>query len=170
MQLVTDGTGSMVATVTMSATVRLDEAGDALTGRYSVSSVGPDGQPLPDSSGTMQGTRIKIALIADFSWLTRDAGTLDVAFEDKVHRGSHRPGPGTSATAAPGAARIRSIRMPLPATTTGSRRPWRKVCVGVLPSAGLAIAEVPGPTRRLTGIEVSEKRVRSSTLPASYEP
>ncbi len=81
-ELVTDGTGSLVATVTVSATVRVDETGDAMTGPYSVTSAGPDGQPLPDSSGTLQGTRIKIALIADFTG-SQDAGTLDVAFVDK---------------------------------------------------------------------------------------
>ena len=81
-ELVTDGTGSVVATVTVSATVRVDETGDAMTGPYAVTSVGPDGQPLPDSSGTLQGTRIKMALIADFTG-NQDAGTLDVAFLDK---------------------------------------------------------------------------------------
>ena len=81
-ELVTDGTGSLVSTVTVSATVRVDETGDAMTGPYSVTSVGPDGQPLPDSSGTLQGTRITIALIADFTG-SQDAGTLDVAFADK---------------------------------------------------------------------------------------
>jgi len=81
-ELVTDGAGSVVATVTLSATVRVDETGDAMTGPYSVTSVGPDGQPLPDSGGTLQGTRIKIALIADFSG-SQDAGKLDVAFLDK---------------------------------------------------------------------------------------
>jgi PKD repeat protein len=81
-ELVTDGTGSVVATVTVSATVRVDETGDAMAGPYSVTSVGADGQALPDSSGTLQGTRIKIALIADFTG-NQDAGTLDVAFLDK---------------------------------------------------------------------------------------
>ena len=81
-ELVTDGTGSLVATVTVSATVKVDETGDAMTGPYSVTSVGPDGQPLPDSSGTLEGTRIKIALIADFRG-DQDAGTLDIAFQDK---------------------------------------------------------------------------------------
>ena len=81
-ELVTDGTGSVVATVTVSATVRVDETGDAMAGPYAVTSVGPDGQALPDSSGTLQGTRIKMALIADFTG-NQDAGTLDVAFLDK---------------------------------------------------------------------------------------
>ena len=43
--------------------------------------IGPDGQPLPDSSGTLQGTRIKIALIASFTG-NQVAGTFDVAFSD----------------------------------------------------------------------------------------
>jgi len=81
-ELTTDGTGTFVATVTVSATVKLDDTGDAISGPYSVSSVGPDGQPLADSSGSIQGTRIKIALIADFT-NSQDPGTLDVAFVDK---------------------------------------------------------------------------------------
>jgi PKD repeat protein len=81
-QLVTDASGSLVATVTVSATVKVDETGDAMTGPYSVTSTGPDGQPLPDSSGTLEGARIKIALIADFRG-DQESGTLDIAFQDK---------------------------------------------------------------------------------------
>ena len=80
-ELVTDGSGSVVATVTVSASLRIDGTGDAMSGPYSVTSVGPDGQPLPDSSGTLQGTRIKIALIASFTG-NQVAGTFDVAFSD----------------------------------------------------------------------------------------
>ena len=41
-ELVSDGTGSLAATVTVSATVKVDESGDFMTGPYSVTSVGPD--------------------------------------------------------------------------------------------------------------------------------
>jgi len=81
-EVVTDGTGAFVATVTVSANVKVDETGDAMTGPYSVASVGPDGQALADAGGTLQGTRIKIALFADFTGI-QDPGTLDVAFLDK---------------------------------------------------------------------------------------
>ena len=81
-ELVSDGTGSLAATVTVSATVKVDESGDFMTGPYSVTSVGPDGQSLPDSSGMLDGRRIKIALIADFRG-DQDVGTLDIAFQDK---------------------------------------------------------------------------------------
>ena len=80
-ELVSDASGSVVATVTVSASLRVDATGDAMTGPYSVTSVGPDGQALPDSSGSLQGTRIKIALIASFTG-SQDAGTFDVAFSD----------------------------------------------------------------------------------------
>jgi PKD repeat protein len=81
-ELTTDAAGAFLATVTVSATVKLDDTGDVLSGPYSVSSVGPDGQPVGDSSGTLEGTRITIALIADFTD-SQDPGTLDVAFLDK---------------------------------------------------------------------------------------
>jgi len=80
-ELLADGTGAFAVMRTVSATLKVDEAGDAMNGPYTVTSVGPDGQPLPDSSGTIHGTRVTIALIADFN-SGQEPGTLDVAFVD----------------------------------------------------------------------------------------
>lgn len=81
-ELTTDGAGSFLATVTVSATVKVDETGDTITGPYTASSIGPDGEQLAISTGTLRGTRITISLIADFT-VSQDAGTLDVSFVDR---------------------------------------------------------------------------------------
>jgi PKD repeat protein len=80
--LQSDQAGTFVAKVTVSGAASLDDTGDAISGTYAMRFVDPNGADLGSSSGTLQGDRIKMALIAAFD-ASQVAGSLDVAFTDK---------------------------------------------------------------------------------------
>jgi PKD repeat protein len=80
--LQSDIAGTFLSQVTVSGTAALDDAGDALTGEYTMHFADPSGQDLGTSSGTLEGTRIQLGLFALFD-ASQVAGSLKVAFTDQ---------------------------------------------------------------------------------------